>query len=203
MKLIGIITRKNISDEGHSVHIEYDDILNAIYKNNGIPLGINLSDDYKEVLNLCDGVIFQGGDEFEKYDLEALKYLYEIDKPVLCICLGMQLMGTLFNGKLIKIENHKYKSKYVHSINIKKDTKLYDIIRKEKIKVNSRHKYSVDKCDLDISSKSDDGYIESIEDKSKKFFIGVQWHPESMIGDSNQNKVFKEFLNSCENSKLI
>ena len=34
---------------------------------------------------------------------------------------------------------------------------------------------------LEVVGISHDNYIEAIEDTSKRFFIGVQWHPESMI----------------------
>ena len=54
--------------------------------------------------------------------------------------------------------------------------------------------------DLSIVGISNDGIIEAIEDKNKRFFIGVQWHPESMIEyDSIQNKIFKKFINACQN----
>lgn len=41
---------------------------------------------------------------------------------------------------------------------------------------------------------SEDGIIEAIEDKTKKFFIGVQWHPETLINDKSSNKLFDEFI---------
>ena len=51
---------------------------------------------------------------------------------------------------------------------------------------------------LNISGISNDGYIEALEAKNKKFFIGVQWHPESMTHyDKNQNNLFKYFIKSC------
>ena len=46
-----------------------------------------------------------------------------------------------------------------------------------------------------ISAVSKDGIIEGIEDNSKKFFLGVQWHPES-LKDSNSYNLIKYFINS-------
>ena len=141
----------------------------------------------------------QGGDDFEKYDLDALKYIYDIDKPVLGICLGMQLMGVLFDGYLIDINNHKKILSYVHSVKINRNSKAYNIFKKDIIKVNSRHKSVVKNTKLKVSGISNDGYIEIVEDSNKKFFIGVQWHPENMIEyDDIQKNIYKYFIKNCK-----
>jgi len=41
---------------------------------------------------------------------------------------------------------------------------------------------------------SEDGIIEAIEDKNKRFFIGVQWHPESLMEDRYSDKLFSYFI---------
>ena len=189
MKIIGIITRKSISKENHDIDYSYSNIVKMIYECGAIPIGIVLNKNYKKTIDICDGIIFQGGDNFQEYDLEALLYCYEKNIPTLGICLGMQLMGYAFDGELIDIKNHK---DTYHEIYVNKDSKLYNIFNKEKIKVNSRHKSVLKSTNLKITSKSIEGYIESIEDSSKKFFIGVQWHPE----DINQDILFKKLIES-------
>ena len=89
-----------------------------IYNCGAIPIGIVLNENYKEIIDVCDGIIFEGGDNFEEYDFKALKYLYDKDIPVLGICLGMQAMGVLFDGKLVDIKKE-------HKLD-KKITKLRD-----------------------------------------------------------------------------
>ena len=198
--IIGVVTRNQLSEEGNSIDVIYKDISSAVKNNGGIPIGIILNNDYKKVLNICDGVIFQGGDEIYHYDLDALKYLHQKDIPVLGICLGMQEMGILFNGKLGSNINHKKKLSYAHSVYIKTNSKLANILNENIIKVNSRHKDYLASTDLSIVGISNDGIIEAIEDKNKKFFIGVQWHPESMITyDNIQNKIFEKFIKVCQN----
>lgn len=198
MPIIGIVTRKSKSEDGHNISIVYNDIEKCIINNGGMPVGLTLSQDYKKIIDLCDGFIFQGGDDFEEYDFQALKYIYDIDKPVLGICLGMQLMGTLFNGEMIDINNHKKRLYYAHSVILNKNSKIYNIFKKNKINVNSRHKSVLKNTDLKVVGISNDGFIEAIEAVGKKFFIGVQWHPESMINyDMIQNNIFKMFIKSC------
>lgn len=205
--IIGIIMRPDKLMSGNAVMCVYEDLRMSIISSGGIPLGImpltdNLDDfntDIYNLIDMCDGIILQGGDEFYNYDLECLKYIYEKDIPVLGICLGMQLMGSMFSGKLENIAKHKYKDKkYVHKIYIDKNSKLYDIFKSDVISVNSRHISALDNTDLDIVGLSDDNVIEAIEDKNKKFFIGVQWHPESMYSyDILECNLFDYFIDVC------
>ena len=196
MKYIGIIGRLNDNK------ITYNkEIVDIIYEYNCIPICISLKfvdnelDKVKLLIDKCNGFILQGGSEFYNSDLEIVKYLYDNDIPTLGICLGMQTMAYLFNGKMDKIDNHYSLDKYVHNIYINTKSKLFNIINKNEILVNSRHKYYITDTDLDISSYSD--VIESIEDINKRFFIGVQWHPESIM-DENNKKLFENFFFSIK-----
>ena len=189
MKIIGIVTRKSTSEENHDIDYVYSNIVRKIYECDAIGIGLTLDSNYKDTIDICDGVIFEGGDNFGYYDEEALLYCYKKNIPTLGICLGMQLMGCVFGGELIDINNHK---NTYHDVNINKESKLYSIFNKDILKVNSRHKSVLKSTNLNISSRSSDGYIESIEDANKKFFIGVQWHPE----DINQDILFKKLIES-------
>jgi len=197
--IIGIITRLVLSDEKNKMYGAYEDMIKAISKNGGIPIGIFPNN--TNVISLCNGIIFQGGDYYTEYEKKYLKYTYDNDIPTLGICLGMQHMAMLFDAKEYNINNHKEKNKkYVHKIIIDKNSKLYSIIKKEEILVNSRHTSAIKDTKLYISGTSEDGIIESIEDNSKKFFIGLQWHPESMINYCDiSNTIFKKFIDICKN----
>ena len=85
-----------------------------------------------------------------------------------------------------------------HEVTIIKDSLLYAIISKHKILVNSAHHQAVKNPGkgLKINAKSSDGVIEGIEDPLKNFCIGVQWHPEFLIQDSDL-LLFKKFIDSC------
>lgn len=207
--IIGIIGRPDKVESGNEVICVYRDVSNAIIKNGGIPIGIlPLVDDFNsfneemyKIIDYCDGIILQGGDEFYNYDLECLKYIYKNDIPVLGICLGMQLMGYLFGGECVNINAyiHKQKQKkYVHKVYLDKSSKLYQIFKSDNISVNSRHKSAIVNTNINIVGLSDDGIIEAVEDASRTFFIGVQWHPESMISyDILENNLFNYFVDVC------
>lgn len=197
MKYIGIIGR--INDDKITYNRE---IINIIYSYNCIPICISLNfiDDYekefltiKPLLDKCEGFILQGGNEIYNIDLLIVKYLHKKDIPTLGICLGMQTMGMAFNGILGNIDKHYNNDKYVHNIIIDEKSKLFEIIRKKEIMVNSRHHDYLSTTAL--SKSSFNNVLESIEDPNKKFFIGVQWHPESIM-DNNSNLLFNSFFSS-------
>lgn len=215
--IIGIISRPDKLESGRKVDIVYSSIRTLIVELGGIPLVITpptntiyegnnkgkFDDDAKKdlepMLSLCDGFIFQGGDEFYTYDLFIVDYAYKHNIPSLGICLGMQLMSCYKNGTLGRFstnEHHRLKD-YVHPINIKEHSKLFSILNTTECFVNSRHHDYVIKTDLDVVATSKDT-IEAVEDRDKNFFIGVQWHPEDMIAyDEVMKKLWTVFIKSC------
>ncbi len=202
--LIGIILRPDKSLEGHDIHLLYDKFLYISKRLNFTCIGIPLTNSIKEnkkLIDLCDGIIGQGGDDFLKKDISLIKYIYDKNIPFLGICLSMQAMGYLFSGELKEIktlknkQNHKDKKDYVHKIKIKKNTLLYKIVKKEVIEVNSRHKSTIINTKLNISAISKDNIVEAIEDTNKLFFLGLQWHPESLFDKDKFNyKICRYFV---------
>ena len=47
---------------------------------------------------------------------------------------------------------------------------------------------------LDCVAYSEDNILEAIEDKNKKFFLGIQWHPESLLEDIYSKRLFDYFI---------
>lgn len=194
--IIGIISRNYYSETNKKINIVYDDLYKAILKSGGIPIGIPQNENIKNYLPIINGIILQGGDDINKHNLKTIKILLEKNIPTLGICLGMQEM--FFDNNLIDISNHYQNS--LHEININKNSILYNIIKREKILVNSRHKSAIKDTKYNISSKSKDNIIESIEIPNHKFFIGLQWHPENLYSiDKNSKKIFDYFIKICKN----
>ena len=143
------------------------------------------------------------------FELLAAEIMLKQNKPVLGICGGEQLINVLYKGSLIQhipdeIKNpieHEQKNprnEAGHSVKIQENTKLYSIISKQNIMVNSAHHQAikVPGKGLIVNALSNDGVIEGIEDPKKTFCIGVQWHPEFFIQGSD-NKLLKAFINAC------
>lgn len=144
-------------------------------------------------------------DEMEKY---ILKNAVAMDKSVLGICRGIQFMNSCYGGTLyqdLKTEHksfieHHMKPPYnrvAHQITIQKDTLLYYILNKEQIGVNSYHHQAIRKLSSDFQEMavSEDGLIEGIYMPSRKFIVGIQWHPEfSYDVDENSRKLINAFV---------
>lgn len=175
-----------------------------------IPIGLLLNDNkvIKESLDLVDAILIPGGTNIIPAHKKIVKYAIEHRKPLLGICMGFQIINS-YNQKndnieLIKdlthfvdINDRENINKTAHNVKIKKDSKLYKILKKENIQVNSLHKYKI-KClnkDFKISAISDDGIIEAIEYKDPTLFLmGVAWHPELL---KDFDKLFSTFIKSA------
>ena len=157
-------------------------------------------------LNMVDGVIFPGGHKVTPFDKYVLNRCVELDKKVLGICLGMQLISS-YNKEFKTYLNNTYidhdqedDNILTHKVSINKDSKLYEIIGLEEILVNSYHDYHIEDItdDLSVSALSEDGFIEGVEIPSKTFIMGIQWHPEiSYEFDINSKKIIDYFIKIC------
>jgi len=200
----------------------YDAIRNAVLKNGGLVIGIlptkistNTVDNMvlldEEIQNLyilidrCDGIILQGGLSSENYEIEVAKYAIKNDIPILGICSGFNNIVRSMGGTVLSLNNtrHNQGDGFISLKNIiEKDSLLYNILNIQEIKVNSIHTTFSKKEDiknLDISAYSDDGYVEAVELKNKKFVLGLKWHPDLMLSyDKKMNNIFKFFINSCK-----
>lgn len=154
---------------------------------------------------------------FERCEFESRLILAALEKdmPILGICHGMQLINVLRGGSLfqdIKSEipsaiNHKQqmvRSQTSHNITVTKDSLFDKILDTNIFAINSNHRQAVNRLGdgLIISAKSsEDGVIEAIESTKHSFVLGVEWHPEIEASSSQDNKIFKSFVNAATEYK--
>ena len=159
-----------------------------------------------EQIKLCNGIILQGGDANEAFEPFIAKYCYDNDIPCLGICAGQNSVVRGLGGTTYAINNpekhYQPNKEYVHNVHIDKTSKFYEIVKKEDIMVNSRHKKSANECPfLDKVGFCEDGYADVVESKNKKFYIGVRFHPESLYKiDNSMNNIFTYFIETCKKS---
>ena len=133
----------------------------------------------------------------DEYQIRVMKKALELDKPSLCICRGHQLLnvvcgGTLYQdiseigGNPLKHEQDSPRFEATHKVTTAHNTVVREIFGEE-IWVNSFHHQCINKLgkDLKIAAVTSDGIIESVQHEGKKFFVGIQWHPEMMISFDN------------------
>ncbi len=152
----------------------------------------------------------------DNFELQVFKYAFRADLSILGICKGIQIINIAMGGTLyqdlhsqrkgVLKHNQEAPNWYpTHSVSIEADSYLNQIVKKGKMEVNSIHHQSVKDVSPKflVSAKAEDGVIEAIELKEKRFVMGVQWHPETMWEKSQENfNIFKEFVYQSERGGL-
>jgi putative glutamine amidotransferase len=140
-----------------------------------------------------------------------LQDAFNLHKPILAICYGVQALNVWRNGGLIqdlveqgKVDvNHAPGREVVeaHPIVITPGSRLSELIRKgeESLSVNSSHHQAlcVPGDNLKITALCPtDGVIEAVElDSADHFVVGVQWHPERTYTSSAFSRsIFAAFV---------
>jgi putative glutamine amidotransferase len=162
-----------------------------------------------ETLDALDGVIFSGGadldpklygqephpetkgvqGERDRAELALLQAALARDMPVLAVCRGSQVLNVALGGDLVQHlpevvgdEKHKHTpGEYAdHDVDVDPDTRLGALIG-DRAPVKSHHHQGFGRLGegLRESARAEDGTPEALEDPSRRFALGVLWHPEA------------------------
>lgn len=174
----------------------------------------------------CDGLLLPGGGDMDpKFYGQAripacgepnllrdaaepllLRAFLAADKPVLGICRGIQVMNAVLGGDLyqdIKPFEHLPHNDHwakVHTVTVRRGTRLSRILGQDTVLVNSQHHQAVDRVapGFTLAALSEDGIVEAIEKPDAGFCLGVQWHPEWLSdADPAMQGLFDAFVNAC------
>lgn len=160
-----------------------------------------------------------GDPERDRYELELLERFMKLDKPVLGICRGQQLInvalgGTLYQDTLTQkpgTQLHQdpavYDEKY-HQVEILPGTRLAALYPGVgRARVNSLHHQAVNRLGRGLAVEAhsaEDGVIEAIRHEGPGYLVGVQWHPEFLHGRNDgvldAAPLLKEFLEATRAS---
>ncbi|MSO74916.1 MAG: gamma-glutamyl-gamma-aminobutyrate hydrolase family protein [Alphaproteobacteria bacterium] len=148
-------------------------------------------------------------DKRTAFELAICRAAHRADLPSLGICGGQQLMNVALGGTLIQHipdeipnalahEQPNPRDEPSHAVAVTRGTKLAAIVPALTMNVNSAHHQAVKAVapGLSVNAVAPDGVIEGIEDASRRYFIGVQWHPEFSI-DPGDAKLFTALIAAC------
>ena len=191
----------------------------AVHASGGRAVLITEDDPGTDVLDAMDGMVFTGGADVvpeltytrparDTSEMMLLRAALDRDLPVLAICRGMQLMTVAYGGRLYQHlpdvlghENHRPAIGYgSHDVRLAPGS-LAAAILGDRTTVNSLHHQGVASVgDLAatgwvVGDRIDGAeLVEAVEDPSKRFFLGVQWHPENFYRTGEFRALFEGFI---------
>jgi putative glutamine amidotransferase len=143
-----------------------------------------------------------------------LQDAYNLHKPVLAICYGLQLLNVYRKGSLVQhIEstvNHEAGRKVpvAHTIEVASGSRFAELAQEtgaplSKLPVNSSHHQSVDAAGdgLRVVARcSEDGLVEALEGTAPDHFVlAVQWHPERSVNqDAPSRAIFSALVKAAQ-----
>src|SRR5580765_54926 len=166
-------------------------------------------DGVDETLEALDGLIFSGGSDLDPAlygqqahaetlgvvrnrdtaELALLEAALERDMPVLAICRGSQVLNVARGGDLVQHlpdvvgdEKHKHTPGTFadHDVAVEDGSRLSSVLG-ARAPVKSHHHQGLGKVGegLRVVAHAEDGTIEAVEDPTRRFALGVLWHPEA------------------------
>lgn len=119
--------------------------------------------------------------------------------PLLGICRGAQLLNVRLGGDLHQdLRRHRQHTSHrrtvlpLKTLLVERNTLLHSLFDAEKARINSLHNQGIDRLGrgLVVSGRDLDGIVQAVEDPERAFLLGVQWHPEFLIGSRLQRSLF-------------
>ena len=166
-------------------------------------------DGVDETLDVLDAIIFSGGSDVDpatygqephpetkgvvadrdRAELELLEAALARDMPVLAVCRGSQVLNVGLGGDLVQHlpdvvghDDHKHTpGEYAdHDVTLVPETRLAGLLG-EHAPVKSHHHQGFGRLGSGLreSARAEDGTVEALEDPSRRFALGVLWHPEA------------------------
>ena len=223
--IIGVISAQHDMGVLLPVYGTTGHYLEQIQQAGGIPMQLTLMpgaepDALAALVNCCDGFLLPGGGDFSPawygqtllpglkpdpvaVDLESQKTALALvrtmaasGKPMLCICLGMQVLTISLGGDLYQdiptqipsevvhakpINTLEERWRILHSVQTAEGSLIRRLTGAEEISVNSIHHQAVKTLapGFTATAWAPDGVIETVESDAGNI-LGVQWHPENL-----------------------
>ncbi len=147
--------------------------------------------------------------DLDRFELAIAAAADDRELPILAICRGMQALNIVRGGTLIQhipsrnaaIEHRQRNPgrEASHPVTIDASSRLAATIGISEGDVNSFHHQAIDRLGngLLTTAWAPDGTIEAVEDRSRAFLIGVQWHAELLVAREAEARLFEAFVGAC------
>jgi putative glutamine amidotransferase len=162
----------------------------------------------EETLDALDGLLLSGGEDIDpthygadphpetagvrpdrdRAELALLQGALARDMPVLAVCRGSQVLNVARGGDLVQHlpevvghEQHKHTPGVFadHEVELKAESRVGELLgSRAPVKSHHHQGYGTIGDGLVEVAWAEDGTVEALEDPSKRFAVGVLWHPE-------------------------
>ncbi len=132
-----------------------------------------------------------------------------LNLPVLGVCRGAQMLNVLAGGTL-HMDLSEFEAKRASNVfrrffqrflvRVRYKSRLAEVTRCGKtMRVNAIHSQAIDRLGvgLTVSAREANGVIQGIEDPSRHFWLGVQFHPEFMIYRTPFRRLFRALVDAA------
>lgn len=131
--------------------------------------------------------------------------------PILGICRGAQLLNVKFGGTLYQdltqdvnpeLEHQQTESRRdtIHTVTLTDPQSRLAENFEGSCRVNSIHHQAIKRVGrgLKVTAHSEDGLVEAVEAADDyPFLLAVQWHPEEITTEPEQQRIFEQFVSAC------
>ena len=148
-------------------------------------------------------------DDVAGFQLALARAAWERDLPVLGVCLGCQVLAVARGGSLIQhlgddrpgavAHRRRGGGVTVHGVSIEPGSQLNAVLGVSQLDVSSHHHQAVATAGdgLEVTAVAPDAVVEGLEDPSRRFFLGVQWHAERGPESAADRRLFASLVRAA------
>ena len=150
----------------------------------------------------------------DAFEMDLVRRALDANVPVFAICRGIQVLNVARGGTLVQDIPDQMPGSGVHSVREPSFAIAHDVwiasgtllerLMRERLEgdtcaVNSRHHQAIKEVGkgLVVSATAPDGVIEAVEDPTRRFCLGVQWHPENFYRTGEFRALFEGFIEAA------
>ena len=144
-------------------------------------------------------------------ELSLLAHAEAEDIPVLGICRGAQLMNLAAGGTLMHDLHALYEERpqlYTvlprREVEVSAGSRLREVVGRSRMLVNSLHMHAVKEpgANIRVVAMEPSGVPQAIEHRLRRFWLGVQWHPEYLPQQPPHQSIFRALRDEAERAKV-
>jgi putative glutamine amidotransferase len=127
-------------------------------------------------------------------------------RPLLGICRGAQLLNVRLGGSLhqeLRSRRRRTSNRWtifpLKTLRVEAGSRLEAVLGSQEASINSLHNQGIDRLGtgLRVVGRDLDQIVQAVESVDHPFLMGVQWHPEFLIYQRSQMRLFRALVEAA------